>query len=167
MITEVVSEHFRTDDVNIIIRASQSYINRETLEFVSEIPEGASASDYAVYTGRIRKDQTGEIYEVAHDVEGSDYTYTELFPTPESYSEITIANYGGTYYAHTNYNLYPNYNASNTYAKDDIVVYDKREWISEMDDNTGNTPNLIGWGLYLPYVEEREVEWVTLEELSE
>ena len=40
-------------------------------------------------------------------------------------------------------------------------------WISEFDDNTGNKPtDLWGWSVYLPYVEERDVVYKSLEEMA-
>lgn len=168
MINELVSEHFRTDGVNIIIRTASMYVNRNTLEFVSEIPEGAVASEWGKLTARVRKDQTGEIYEIAHDVEGSTNTYTEVRPTPESYSEIRFSMGGTEYIATPKYTLYPEYNASTTYAEGDIVTYERMEYICQEDGTVGIPPNTVGfWGMYMPYVEERNVEWKSLEELSE
>lgn len=165
-----VLEHytnFRHDGVEIKIITAKCYVNRTTYEFFSELPEGATASDYGELTGRVRKDQTGEIYEIAHDVQDAEYTYTEVYPSKESYCEITFANYGTGYTARADSNLYPTYKAATTYSEGDIVVYNNHEWISDMNDNTGNTPNNgVGWSEYLPYIETREVEWKTLEELA-
>lgn len=165
-----VLEHqtqFRKDGIEIKIITAKCYINRETHEFVSVLPEDAVETEWAELSGRVRKDQTGEIYEIAHDVQDASYTYTEVYPSKDSYSEISFANYGTEYRANANYNLYPVYSAYTTYSEGDIVTYDNQEWISEMNDNTGNNPkNGIGWTSYLPYLEKREVEWKTLEELE-
>ena len=165
-----VLEHqtqFRKDGVEIKIITAKCYINRETHEFVSVLPENAVEAEWAELSGRVRKDQTGEIYEIAHDVQDASYTYTEVYPSKDSYSEILFTNYGTGYMALANYNLYPVYSAYVTYSEGDIVTYDNQEWISEMNDNTGNNPkNGIGWTSYLPYLEKREVEWKTLEELA-
>lgn len=168
MIRETLSSSFRSDGVNIVIRMSEVHVNRNTLEVVSELPEGADVSDYGRTTkSRVRKDQTGEIFEIAHDVEGSSNTYTEVFPTPESYCDIEFSTVstGGEYIASVNTNMYPNYSAIKSYAKGDIVVYDGKEWMSDFDDNTGNQPNLYGWSLFSVNVEEREVAYVPLSEL--
>ena len=162
-------EQFRKkDDVKIKITRGEGWVKKDTLEYFSEIPEGEDSTNYGKLTTRVRKDQTGEIYEIAHDVQDADYTYTELFPTRDSYSEITFAQYAaGLFTAVVNYNLYPTYKAATTYSEGDIVTYNNHEWISDMDDNTGNQPNNgIGWSEYLPYIETREVEWKTLEELA-
>ncbi len=169
MINIVESTSFRKKDgVKILIRTSAAFINKETLEILSELPEGATESDYASFNaGRVRKDQTGDIYEIAHDVEDSENTYTEVFPTPDSYCELKITNpYAGVYSCYVNKNMYPDYVSTKTYNKGDMVTYKNMEWISELDDNTGNTPNLYGWDLYLPFVETRKQEYKTLEELN-
>lgn len=165
-----VLEHqtqFRKDGIEIKIITAKCYVNRETHEFVSVLPEDAVAAEWATFAGRVRKDQTGEIYEIAHDVQDASYTYTEVYPSKDSYCEMSFPIYGGEYFARANHNLYPTYDASDTYSEGDIVVYEKHEWISEINDNKGNTPNDgIGWTMYLPYIETREVEWKTLEELA-
>ena len=165
-----VLEHqtqFRKDGVEIKIITAKCYINRETHEFVSVLPENAVEAEWAELSGRVRKDQTGEIYEIAHDVQDASYTYTEVYPSKESYCEMIFPNYGGEYVTRVDRNLYPTYKAAATYSEGDIVGYGNQEWISEINDNTGNNPQHgIGWTSYLPYIEKREVEWKTLEELA-
>ena len=149
------------DGVKVFTRFSKAWIWNATGEILLEEPIGAQASEYtSTFGGRLRCDQTGKIYEIAHDIEDSPYTYTEVFPTPESYCEIGS-------YGRFNTHVYPDYKAAETYSEGDIVVYNKMTWISEFDDNTGNTPtNLWGWSVYLPYVEERNVVYKSLEEMA-
>lgn len=167
MINELVSEHFRTDSVNIVIRTGKSYINRVTLEVVQELPEDAIATDWAEYWTKLRNDQTGHIYEIAHDVEGSDQTYSEMYYTEESYCERSYGSStigtGGV--CSFNTDVYPTYKSENTYAKGDIVTSNHMTWISDFDDNTGNDPTIYGWSLYLPFIEKRNVEYGTYEEI--
>ena len=152
------------DGVKVFTRFSKAWIIKATMEIVLEEPIGMPAADYTgVSAGRLRCDQTGKIYGMAHDIEDAPYTYTEVFPTPESYSEITFNTYGSTFNTH----VYPTYKAAETYSEGDIVTYNNYTWISEFDDNTGNTPtNLWGWSVYLPYVEERDVVYKSLEEMA-
>lgn len=165
-----VLEHqtqFRKDGIEIKIITAKCYVNMETREFVSVLPEDAVATEWATFDGRVRKDQTGEIYEIAHDVQDASYTYTEVYPSKESYCEMIFSNCGGEYVTRVDRNLYPTYKAAATYSEGDIVTYNNHEWISDMNDNTGNQPNNgVGWTEYLPYIETREVEWKTLEELA-
>lgn len=166
VILENQSQFRKKDDVKIKIIRGEGWVKKDTLEYFSEIPEGEASTDYGKLTTRVRKEETGEIYEIAHDVQDANYTYTELYPTKDSYSEITFL-YVSEYLAIPNFNLYPAYKANVTYSEGDIVTYNNWEWISEMNDNTGNTPNNgVGWSEYLPYIETREVKWKTLEELA-
>ena len=160
----VESTNFRKKDgKKILVRTSKSYINKNTLEIVPELPEEAVAAEWGEIHGRVRKEETGEVYEIAHDLEDSAYNYVEVFPTPESYCEIRALAY-----ASWDFDMYPTYAPTKTYSEGDIVVYNNWEWISEMNDNTGNIPNNgIGWTEYLPYIETRDVTWKTLEELAE
>lgn len=156
------------DGVLIFTRFSKAYVHRETGEIVLELPEGASEADYGKTQGLLRQDQTDKLYQTAHDIEGTPYTYTEVFPTPESYCEkifrmISEGNYTCTF----NTNVYPEYKSNATYSEGDIVTHDRCEWISTMNDNTGNPPtDLWGWDMYLPYIEERDVQYASVDELA-
>lgn len=163
MINIVESTNFRKKDaVKILIRTSRCWINKTTFEIVTELPIDADVSEWyeKANGGRLRKEETGDVYEIAHDVEDSPYHYVEVFPTPESYCEITSP------YYNWDFNLYPTYKGTVTYAKGDRVTYNNMEWESDFDDNIGNTPNIWGWSLVVPYVERRDVQWATLEELA-
>lgn len=155
------------DGVKVFTRFSMAYVDRETLQIYSEIPEGREASEFAsTSSGKLRQDQTGIIFEIAHDVEDAPYTYTEVFPTPESISEIVISSNGADYMARLNTNVYPDYKATTTYAQGDRVTSNGYTWESDFDGNVGNTPNIWGWSLVLPYIEQRDVEYKSLEELA-
>lgn len=158
------------DGVKVFTRFSMAYVEESTNKIFSEIPEGRETADFASLgsgesAGMVRCDQTGVLYETAHDVEDAQFTYTEVFPDEDSvceyiYSTVT----GGGRIVRLNTDLYPTWKAADTYAEGDIVVYNGMEYISDFDDNTGNTPNLWGWSYYLPYVEKREIHYVTLAE---
>jgi len=166
MINVIESTNFRKKDaVTILIKTSKLFYNVTTHEIASELPDGADTTEWAELTGYLRKDGTEEIYEIVHDVEDAPYTYTEVFLTPESYCEIE-ASVAVSYIAHANTNLYPTYYNTKTYAKGDRVTSGGMEWESDFDDNIGNTPNIWGWSLVVPYVERRDVQWATLEELA-
>ena len=47
----------------------------------------------------------------------------------------------------------------------DKVTFNNNTWVSDFDNNTGNTPNIYGWTEYLPYVEMVDPTYKTLEEL--
>ena len=156
------------DGKQVKTRFSTGYVEIETHKIFPEIPEGRAAADFAsTLAGRVRNDQTGAIYECAHDVEDADYTYTEVFPNPRQLSEITIAAGGGGDIARLNTCPYPDYHSNITYAQGDKVFYDNRVWESDFDDNIGNTPNIYGWSYYKLFIEEYpELEYVTIEEFN-
>ena len=71
------------DGKKVYARFSNAFMEKETNHVFAEIPEDRDASEFAsTLSGRVRNDQTGVIYECAHDVEDSPYTYTEVFPNP-------------------------------------------------------------------------------------
>lgn len=156
------------DGKQVKTRFSTGYMEIETHKIFSEIPEGREASDFAsTLSGRVRNDQTGAVYECAHDVEDAAYTYTEIFPNPRQLSEITMSNVGGGFLAKLNTCPYPGYNSNTTYAQGDKVFYDNRVWESDFDDNVGNTPNIYGWSYYQLFLEEYpEPDYVTIEEFN-
>ena len=167
MINVLESTNFRKkDDVTILIKTSKLFYNTTTHEIVSELPDGADATEWAELSGYLRKDGTDEVYEIVHDVEDAPYTYTEVFLTPESYCKISYLYATTAYVAHPDTNLYPTYYSTKTYAMGDRVTSDGMEWESDFDDNIGNPPKTWGWTLVLPYVEQRDLEWATLEELA-
>lgn len=156
------------DGKQVKTRHSIAYVEIETHKIFSEIPDGREAVDFAsTLSGKVRNDQTGAVYECAHDVEDAPYTYTEVFPNPRQLSEINMANYGGGYNAHLNTRPYPDYASNVTYAQGDKVFYDNRVWESDLDENLGNNPNTYGWSYYQLFVEEYpEPEYVTIEEFN-
>ena len=145
-----------------------AYMEIETHKIFSEIPEEREDSDFAsMLSGRVRNDQTGVIYECAHDVEDAPYAYTEVFPNPRQLSEITIAAGGVGSIARLNTCPYPDYNSNISYAQGDKVFYDNRVWESDFDENVGNTPTIYGWSYYQLFLEEYpEPEYVTIEEFN-
>lgn len=146
------------DGVKVYTRFSIAYVEKATLKFVSEIPEGAAEADYQmVFSGHLRQDDTGIIYECAHDVENSPHTYTEVFPDPADASEYT------SYVPR--FTVHKTYKAAETYAAGDIATYNHKTYQSDFDDNTGNTPDVYGWTEILPYIEMVEPTYKTLEEL--
>lgn len=156
------------DGKQVKTRHSTAYMEMETHKVFSEIPEDREAADFAsTLSGRVRNDQTGELYEIAHDVEDAPYTYTEVFPNPRQLSEINMQNYGGGYNAHLNTRPYPDYASNVTYAQGDKVFYNNRIWESDFDENLGNTPTTYGWSYYQLFLEEYpEPEYVTIEEFN-
>lgn len=153
------------DGVKVYTRFSMAYVELATMKYVSEIPEGASESDYAYcFSGHLRQDDTGVIYECAHDVEDSAHTYTEVFPDPADACEWEVKSANG-YYARPVFNAHKAYNSTETYAAGDIRTYNNKTYQSDFDDNTGNTPDVYGWTEILPYVEKVEPTYKTLEEL--
>lgn len=168
MINELVVSSFRkSDDVKIKILTGKSYLKRDTMEIVPELPEDAVLTEWAEIPTGVRDDKTGAIYEIVHVVEDETGPFTEMYLAPDSYSEMSFytASLGDVSTAILNYDMYPAYKAANTYAAGDIVTYNGMTWISDIDDNTGNQPNLCEWSLYLPYIEKREPHYVTYEEL--
>lgn len=150
---------------------SSAHMEKATGLIVSELAEDAVAADYASMFGHVRNDQTGVVYEVAHELEDSEATYTEVFPDPRDLSEIVIS---GSYVSF-NKNVYPFYSASKTYAKGDRVVYKDttytsgfaRTYESDFDDNTGNTPSLYGWTVIEYGYDWVEPRYVTIEEFNQ
>ena len=156
------------DGKQVKTRHSVAYMEMETHKVFSEIPEGREAADFvSTLSGRVRNDQTGEVYEIAHDVEDATYTYTEVFPNPRQLSEINMSNNGGGYSAQLNTRPYPDYHSNVTYAQGDKVFYDNRVWESDLDENLGNTPTTYGWSYYQLFLEDYpEPEYVTIEEFN-
>lgn len=159
------------DGKMVYARFSNAFVEIETGHLFAEIPEDRTASEFGnTLSGRIRNDQTGKIYEVAHDVEDAPYTYTEVFPNPRQLSEIQKHNYGAGGYLYTfNYAPYPSYDSAKTYKKGDRVIYSGtwRVYESDFDDNKGNTPNAYGWTMLLPYIPDHpEPDYVTIEEFN-
>lgn len=147
------------DGVKVYTRFSIAYVERATHKFVSEVPEGAPDADYQmVFSGRLRQDDTGIIYECAHDVEDTAHTYTEVFPDPADASEWDSGFV-------PQFTVHKAYKATETYAEGDIRTFNHKTYQSDFDDNTGNTPNIYGWTEILPYVEKVEPTYKTLEEL--
>lgn len=160
------------DGKNVCIRTSSSYVEIETHHIFAEIPEGRVESEFAdTLSGCVRCDQTGAVYEIAHDVEDAPYTYTEVFPNPRQLSEITFSSVVGGATARLNTKPYPDYKSNATYAKGDRVISslygNERVYESDFDDNTGNPPNLYGWTMIMPFLEDYpEPEFVTIEEFN-
>lgn len=160
------------DGIKVYTRFSQAFFDIAAHKFVSDIPAGADTANYAETTmGKVRCDQTGEIFEMAHDVEDSERTYTEVFPDPDEAVEYSIQTAtGGIKLLVLNYCDYPEYKAANTYAEGDIVTYSSKQktYISDFDGNQGNTPDMYGWSVYLPHIHNRrvdgEIEYKSLEE---
>ena len=165
MINEVLLRTRNSDGKKIYTRFSTSYIESGTHKFYSEIPEGRTETDFATsfYT-KVRCDQTGVIYDTAHDVEDAPYTYTEVFPDPNPTEFIETGTGTSSLQIRVSYDKYKTYNKTETYAKGDIRTYSGKTYISELDDNLGNDPKIYGWDEYLPYVETRKPEYKTLEE---
>ena len=156
------------DGKKVYARFSNAFMEKETNHVFAEIPEDRDASEFAsTLSGRVRNDQTGVIYECAHDVEDSPYTYTEVFPNPRR-----ICAFDNTGMAISmNTKPYPNYSTVKTYKKGDRVLSNAagnwRVHESEFDDNTGNPPNIYGWDMLTPYIPEfPEPDYVTIEEFN-
>ncbi len=169
MIKELINDRFRTDGVKIVIKTGESYMHCTTGQIVQELPEDAVLEEWAKVTTKLRSDQTGEEYDIVHDVEGSPNTYTEVYLSPESYcrtniSKGTTGNLGSVTYIK---NAGPTYASATTYHKGDKVVYDKKTYICEEDEITGVLPKHWGFDLYLPYVERLEQKYITFEELPQ
>ena len=156
------------DGKQVKTRFSTAYMEMATHKLFPEIPEEREAADFAsTLSGRVRNDQTGAVYECAHDVEDAPYTYTEVFPNPRQLSEITMTNIGGGYLAQLNTRPFPDYKMNTTYAQGDKVFYDNRVWESDFDENLGNTPTIYGWSYYQLFLEEYpEPDYVTIEEFN-
>ena len=173
MIEEVVLKTRECDGKKVYARYSEFYVGiEEPHRYYAEVPEGEDASGYAhSFSGRIKQDQTGLIYEIAHDVEDAPYTYTEVYPDPRYVTEFTIGSYTTSdSYCRVNFNKYPAYNAKTTYKKGDIVTTSSPEaktWICVEDEVTGISPDVWGWDEYLPYIEVNEPVYKTMEELVE
>lgn len=157
------------DGKKVYARFSNAFVEKATLHVFTEIPEGREASDFlGTMSGMIRNDQTGVIYQTAHDVEDAPYTYTEVFPNPRQLSEYM--NVSGMFYR-MNTKPYPDYSSVKTYKKGDRVLShvagNQRVYESEFDDNTGNPPNIYGWDMVTPYVPDYpEPDYVTIEEFN-
>ena len=155
------------DGVKGFTRFSKSWYIKATGRITTEEPIGMPAADYVQVWGRLRCDQTGKIYRTAHDIEDSPYTYTEVFPDPAYYSELS--SYG------FNTNVYPQYSASKTYNKGDIVTYTASTgqntsftYICDEDETIGIAPNIYGWSYYKPFIERRfddDIVWKSVDEL--
>lgn len=167
MINELIISTFRkSDDVRIKITTAASYINRTTREILPELPEGVVEAEWARLSTFVRNDRTGDIYEIAHDIEDTTDTYTEVYLTPDSYCDIAFGTtVGGIGYSNINQNVYPEYKPGEIYAEGDMVTYKLWTWVSDFDENTGNTPDVWGWSPYLPFAETREAHYATYEEL--
>ncbi len=161
------------DGKNVYARFSNAYVEKETKHVFAEIPEDRTASEFAAtMSGKVRNDQTGVVYEIAHDVEDAPYTYTEVFPNPRQICEFKIINTGGGGYYTLDTNPYPTYDSTKTYSKGEKVIYqgaftNARVYESDFDENTGNDPAFYGWTMLLPYIPEHpELEYVTIEEFN-
>lgn len=161
------------DGKKVYTRFSNAFVEMETNHVFAAVPEDRAASEFAsTISGRVRNDQTGKIYEIAHDVEDAPYTYTEVFPNPRQLSEIQKLNYGaGGYYYAFNCNPYPSYHGTKTYMKGDRVISDAsgrpRVYESEIDNNKGVACNIYGWDMLTPYIPEfPEPDYVTIEEFN-
>ena len=150
------------DGKQVYTRFSTCYLEVATGKIVGERPEGAAETAYPSYgTGpKLRKDQTGEMYETAHDVEDSPNTYTEMIPNPD---EITEFINGGTY-VRASIDVYPTWKTATAYNEGDRVTYSGRTYESDFDGNQGNQPNIYGWTEILPYVEKKDVKYKPLSE---
>ena len=157
------------DGVKIYTRFSHAYYYAPEGKWASEIPEGADPADYHLhFYGKLRCDQTGELFETAHDVEGSERTYTEVFPDLSRASTIEITSNA----INLRYHDYPEWDPAKTYAKGDIVVFQTglepyRTIVSDFDDNLGcNTAYGWGWSTLMPIAVDHsdEIEYKTIEE---
>lgn len=151
---------FRTrqrDGVNVNVLTSYAYIEKATNRYYSDIPEGRTEGDFnGTFCGRLRCDQTGDIYEIVHVPENAPYTFTEIFPDP-NYS----INTGSTVFFHK----YPAYGGTTVYHRGDIVTYNAKTYICDVDEVQGVAPDIWGWDELLPMVEETEHVYKTLKEL--
>ena len=163
------------DGKKVYARFSNAFVELETNHVFAAVPEDRAASEFAsTLSGRVRNNQTGKIYECAHDVEDSPCTYTEVFPNPRQLSEIQKLNYGGGGYLYTfNCNPYPTWDGTKTYMKGDRVISyasgkgKPRVYESEIDNNKGVACNIYGWDMLIPYIPEfPEPDYVTIEEFN-
>lgn len=161
------------DGKKVYARFSNAFVEMATDHVFASVPEDRAASEFAsTLSGRVRNDQTGIVYEIAHDVEDSPYTYTEVFPNPRQLSEINKNNYGEGGYLYTfNCNPYPWYDWTKTYMKGDRVISSAsgrpRVYESEIDNNKGVACNIYGWDMLTPYIPEfPEPDYVTIEEFN-
>lgn len=160
------------DGKKVYARFSNAFVEMATDHVFASVPEDRDASEFATtISGRVRNDQTGVIYECAHDVEDSPYTYTEVFPNPRQLSAIAKDNYGSGTLCTLNINPYPTFDWTKTYMKGDRVIYFEskkpRVYESDFDDNKGNTPNVYGWTMILPYIPDHPTpDYVTIEEFN-
>lgn len=160
------------DGKNVYTRFSNAYVEKETKHVFAEIPEDRTASEFAAtMSGKVRNDQTGVVYETAHDVEDAPYTYTEVFPNPRQICEFKFINTGGGGYYTLDTNPYPTYDSTKTYSKGEKVIFTGmsrvRVYESEFDGNKGNSPDLYGWDMLTPYIPEfPEPDYVTIEEFN-
>ena len=77
-------EQFRKkDDVKIKITRGEGWVKKDTLEYFSEIPEGEDSTNYGKLATRIRKDQTGEIYEITDLIPAGEHV--EWMPSEDLY----------------------------------------------------------------------------------
>ena len=160
------------DGKKVYARFSNAFVEMATDHVFASVPEDRDASEFATtLSGRVRNDQTGVIYECAHDVEDSPYTYTEVFPNPRQLSAITKDNYGSGMLCTLNINPYPMFDWTKTYMKGDRVIYFEskkhRVYESEIDNNKGVACNIYGWDMLTPYIPEfPEPDYVTIEEFN-
>lgn len=157
MITSNVFRTRQRDGVVVLVKTSKAYIEKETLKYFSEVPEGRAESEFnTTFCGHVRCDQTGDIYEIVHVPEESPYTFTEVFPDP-----ACSVNTGTTVFFHK----YPSYNGTLTYHKGDIVTYTGKTYECEEDELKGVAPDIWGWDEILPRIEETEHVYKTLAEI--
>lgn len=160
------------DGKKVYARFSNAFVDMANDHVFASVPEDRSASEFAsTLSGRVRNDQTGVIYECAHDVEDSPYTYTEVFPNPRQLSEITKNNNGNGMFYTLNINPYPTWDGTKTYMKGDRVISSAsgkpRVYESEIDNNKGVACNIYGWDMLTPYIPEfPEPDYVTIEEFN-
>lgn len=154
------------DEVEVYARFCNGYVEKETHKYFSEIPEGRAESEfYTFMRGRIRQEETGLIYNTAHDIDPLPYTYTELYPDPADAVEWYDATTTAATYTFPVFNVYPTYRGTVTYHRGDIVVHNSKEWICDVDESTGVNPDVYGWDEYKNYVETVEPVYKTLAEL--
>lgn len=169
MIEEILLKTRARDGVNVYTRHSTAYVEISTHKYFSEIPEGREEADFATTFVKVRNDQTGVVYDIAHDVEGAPYTYTEVFPdpNPELLTEWEVVSSAGIGCMAPRYYLYPAYNAQVTYYQGDRVNYNDKTYECEEEELTGWAPDVCGWNEILPYVEYKEYGYLSLAEIEE
>lgn len=157
MITTALFRTRQRDGVNVNVMTSKAYIDKGTHRYYSEVPEGRTESEFNMtFCGRVRCDQTGDIYEIIHVPENSPYTFTEVFPDP-----AYVINNGTTVFFHK----YPAYTGTVTYHIGDKVTYNTRTYICVEEELSNVAPDVWGWDEFLPRIEETEHVYKTLEEL--